>query len=891
MSGAAITFADVQRALDDRSPEAAALIVSYLEQPDPPEDRAEGADEADPAAADSFTLQRLRTSLHPNTLDGKTDDEKKVIRAEAWKQVIAAPHHPPRLDLGPMLTAFYEGGDAWHRQLLVDVFANARLGWGTWQAFKAIYKRAEDEHDVRMLGVLLWRLDALPQTPYRTDEILPGTVLYMRRRAWRYLRELGRALPDVYPSLAAQVLSHYPQRFKFAGSWVANQIWAHADLEYEGSGSSWMDGPPDDLEKRYAHEAWKAAPQPVLRLLEDANNDAVCRFAIRCIETDFPGEKEKVDPKWLERIARRPLGSVHAFVVRLLEESPELHQSKLAALGLGDMVVRFLDSESEAARRYALAYVRAHVPNLPVDRLVELVEGPADARDFALERLGKFDPKTIGLDHLTRLLRVRAARELATEMLRRGYQPRDLSAEQFIALYTSGREMKGLVEKLFRDAEQTIPAAYLTQLLEDRRCGWSERRDALKMLSTRSGQEIGAAWLKEAVMNPALQSTVSRWLLDGMLSGDALDVEWVKGLVMRPSLRPLAIGILSNPKLVRPGRVGLEWLLAMTRRTDEALASFAHQYLLEHFMPDDFGGIERLWHLATGPKQAEPVRRFAATYLAVHHPVLGPTTNEGRSLAIAPKLDHSAYGLAYVRSGFTDERADVRRLAVRVGRQELVRWGDAALVYELADSRFREGRQLAAEALFGIGDEDAEISVPSEWLDDVRLFALAESHVKATREIALTLIERHYDRVGGARRLAWLMESPDRDVRLFAVRLLWRKHGREGASGEALRQFLRTVLFGLPPGRMERRELDAELAPARPFPASVAKRRLVEVMRDLAIEDRAFADVVVPVFDEFMASAAQGEWQACVAALARIRATHGDVETKLPPAVGEPRRG
>ena len=207
MSGAAITFEDVKRALDDRSPEAADLIVRYLEQNDPREDRAEGAEEADPAAADAFTTSRLRGALHPNTLDDKTEDEKKAIRADAWKQLMAAPHHPPRLDLGPMFIAFYEGGDPWHQQLLIDVFSRGRLGWGTWKAFKTIYKQAETAHDVQMLGVVLWRLDALPQTPYRTDEILPGTVLYMRRRAWRYLRELGSALPDLYPPLAAQVLS------------------------------------------------------------------------------------------------------------------------------------------------------------------------------------------------------------------------------------------------------------------------------------------------------------------------------------------------------------------------------------------------------------------------------------------------------------------------------------------------------------------------------------------------------------------------------------------------------------------------------------------------------------------------------------------------------------
>lgn len=594
MRGAVITFQDVERALEDRSPEAADLVIRYLEQPDPPDDRPEGADEADPAAADAFTVRRFRTEVHPNALEGKTEDEQRALRTDAWKQLLAAPYHPPRLDLAPLLVSFYAGDDPWHRQLLVDVFQRGRLGWGTWGAFKTIYKRAETAHDVRMLSVVLARLDALPQTPYHKSEILPGTVLYMRRRAWRYLRELGRAVPELYPPLAAQVLSHYPARFIFKQAWVANQIWAHADLEYDSSGSGGMAGPPDDLKKRYLDEAWKVAPQPVLRLLEDAQNDVVCRFAIRCIETDFPSEMEKVDPRWLARIARRRLGSVHAFVVRLLEESPELHQSKLAALGLTDMVVSFLDSVSDEARAYAIAYARGHVPKLPVHRLVELVSGPKDACDFALDRLGKLSPTAIGLDHMTQLLSVGPSRALSAEMFRRGYAPTDLSAEQFIKLFCGGRDTKEVVKKLFADAEVAIPAPYLTQLVEDRRCRGRERREALELLSKRRGEEIGVEWLKKALLNSSLQHAVSGWLLEGMLSGDALDVDWVKGLVLRPSLRSFAIQLLSNPKLVAPRRIGLEWLLAMTRRADEAQSSFAHRYLLEHFTPDDFGGIDRL---------------------------------------------------------------------------------------------------------------------------------------------------------------------------------------------------------------------------------------------------------------------------------------------------------
>jgi hypothetical protein len=301
------------------------------------------------------------------------------------------------------------------------------------------------------------------------------------------------------------------------------------------------------------------------------------------------------------------------------------------------------------------------------------------------------------------------------------------------------------------------------------------------------------------------------------------------------------------------------------------------------------------------------VRTFAATYLKVHHPEMGPTREESRSLGIKPKLTKEAYALSRVRPLFFDERADVRRLAAAIGKQELVGWEDRSLLYDLCDSRFREGRALAAETLVAIGrpDADEKLVPPASWIDAGRVFALAESSIKASREIALTLIRQHYAQIGGARRLAWLMESPDREVRLFAVRLLWDKHrprevpeawkpakGKKEGIGaaerfdsvDALRMFLRTVMFGLPPGRMERRELAGDALPDRALPASIAKRRLLEVVRDLSVEDELFARIALPVLEEFMHSQAKGEWHGCVAALARIRRAHPSLETSLPPA-------
>ena len=92
----------------------------------------------------------------------------------------------------------------------LHVFAVGTMKWGAWQAAKWIYKRAEERHDAALYGVLAYRFDAMKQTPHAAGELGAGTLLYLRRRAWRYLRLLGQAVPDAYPVFAVEVLRHYP---------------------------------------------------------------------------------------------------------------------------------------------------------------------------------------------------------------------------------------------------------------------------------------------------------------------------------------------------------------------------------------------------------------------------------------------------------------------------------------------------------------------------------------------------------------------------------------------------------------------------------------------------------------------------------------------------------
>jgi hypothetical protein len=898
---AEIEFADIQQLADAASPELADTIAEFLRLPDPaPKGKApEGA----------LSLSQFMGRLRSLT-GGRGTQKREKIKA-LWKQFVANKDWPPppRFALADLLVALYEKDADAGRDALVKLALTADLKFGLWGGLKRIYKLAEARLDAQLFGALACRFDSDSQA--RGREVSTGTLIYLKRRAWRFLRRLGTQIPALYPSFVVEVLRNYPANTRFLSTWIANHVWYHDAKPRKYDGYRFYGVDHKELYKNRAFdEAWKASPDALMLLLESCQADAPAKFAIQSLRKDFPEALRTVTPAWLARLAERPLESAHEFLVETLQASPEFHQGKLKAIGLHDAVLALLVSPSKKARGYAIEYARASAQELSAEQLADYAGSSfEDTAKLAAEILSSRPPRQLGVAFLGRLLSYNSTRTWAKKSLSEAFERKEITDAFLVEMVYGTNEQRVWVGEYLKAKFQPveITADFWRSILDDKRHETSSNAyQAVSFAAEELGKfpvsSIGINWLLDALLRRDLQWRVQRWLKK-VDAAPGLDVEKLKGLVFNAQFREIALGILGNTKLVKPKDLGLPWLLALARRADPALHTFAHTYLLENLKPADFhdagdkdAGVARLFSLATGEKEPEPVRTFAQTYLRCHHPVIGKDQPEAKGLGIKSQVPRTAYTADRVWPCLFDTRPDVRKFAVVLTRAELRTWNYQTRVYELAESEAKEVRNVAYDALLKAGalTADPAFTLHIDELDAGKVFAMTESRRRNTRDIGMELIRRFYGKLGGAERLAWLMQSPDREVRLFAVRILWERHrplslpaafqpkkklgaaqaehAGHFADVEALRGFLRRILFGLPPGRsMEPKDTDGA---ARRLPASEAKRAVIEIVRDLAVEDSAFAQLVAPVLEEFSGSLAQGEWQACLSALVHLRRAH-----------------
>ncbi|WP_439620221.1 BRCT domain-containing protein [Gemmata sp.] len=341
-------------------------------------------------------------------------------------------------------------------------------------------------------------------------------------------------------------------------------------------------------------------------------------------------------------------------------------------------------------------------------------------------------------------------------------------------------------------------------------------------------------------------------------------------------------------------------------------------------------GCERLWQFVVAPGPADaPVARFAREYVRHHHAEIGAKLS-GKPVDPGADIPAAFLSLDRVFPLFSETRKPLRDFALELAGYEFARWNPGVdHLVAMSEIPFMDVRRFVAKSLLA---DDTPPNRPFR-LDATKLEASAvyrfcESNDEETRALGMELIKRQA-RLRVPEELFRLSESPDRKVRAFVIRALWTVYRDRGvtadwkpppppkptvgakakkdaekaavARGEgvphkpeqwpaprpSLSEFLRRILFEIPPGRPEksRDAVDDGAEPGgdpgaakpdkvvsvKPLPARRAKLDLVEVMRDLALEEKAFGGGILPLLDEFMTSRGPSERAACLVAVTRIR--------------------
>ena len=420
-----ILFADLEHAAARCDPQFVPWVLEFLAQPDPPAGQPEDPPDdyqAQPLPPDAWSLDRLRQSLNPQALAGKTDDERQASRTGAWAALLASPNPPPRLRLGQLLLDLYAADDEPARALLLELIPNCRRTPSVGASGKASghLQTGRTAPRPRHAG----RSVLSPGRPNQTGrrDISRGTWLYMRRRAWRYLRQLGQICRSCFRCMPAKSCVTTRLQCNFRHCWIANQIWRHKDLiGATDQGLLGSSGLPDQTGAPRFRRRLENQSCAAVAVAGGCPKRASLRIRHSRTGAGLQDTLRHVEPAWLARLGAKRLDIVHDFIIKLLRDNPEFHQSKLKQTQ-HDMVLGLLYSGNSPARRYAIDYARTYATDLPVADLVKLVrEGAQDARTFAIALLEQRKPAELGLPTLLTLLTVPASAALAKAKLQQRF--------------------------------------------------------------------------------------------------------------------------------------------------------------------------------------------------------------------------------------------------------------------------------------------------------------------------------------------------------------------------------------------------------------------------------------------------------------------------------------
>ena len=304
-------------------------------------------------------LERLPASLKAALLE-RNDAEATPASVTALTQAFEA---LPPAERGLSLDTLYELGTplpvATARGLLSRMAAAKDEAHGlaaphTWRYVKSVWKRSMLRHDFETFGPLTVAVERLGRTYRGKNASLksgldgetrdahvfsPGTVRYLRGRAWRYLRRLANFQPARYVDAAVAVLGAYRQeddgipkravgatgrlylfhRVLLGRSTRFVLTWRTLTHAFKNKVASLP--PPGGREEAFG-ELWDQSPVSYVRLLGEARRDDVIAFGLTALKT---------------RASSALAQASHREVVALVDST----SNDVVGLGLEELVRRF----------------------------------------------------------------------------------------------------------------------------------------------------------------------------------------------------------------------------------------------------------------------------------------------------------------------------------------------------------------------------------------------------------------------------------------------------------------------------------------------------------------------------------------------------------------------
>ncbi|MGD9213048.1 MAG: hypothetical protein PVI90_19855, partial [Desulfobacteraceae bacterium] len=355
-----------------------------------------------------------------------------------------------------------------------------------------------------------------------------------------------------------------------------------------------------------------------------------------------------------------------------------------------------------------------------------------------------------------------------------------------------------------------------------------------------------------------------------------------------PNLNYLVIGDEGSP-LYGSGRKGSKQVKAENLNTqggkikiisETAFLKMLSGRKMESSSSTALAGCERLWNMAIADgKEDDPKRRFAVKYLRRRHPDICLAETD-RPVDPGAEIPETFLSFERVKPLFLDQRRLLRNLALAYAQWEFARWNPSPTdLIQLCESTYPRVRQFITKALLAEDNMlNKRFRLDALQFSPDAIYAFCESTDDATRELGIMLI-RQYPQFQLPDELFRLTESPDRRMRAFVIRTIRSLYRRKGVTphwqprsedtrkvkkdppdrstienkrltapfakhGE-LYDFLRRILFEIPPARYAKLKEEDTISRLKPLPTRKAKLAIIEVMRDLAIEDKQFAKIIL----------------------------------------------